>query len=245
MSQTDFGYKKVETQEKETLVQNVFTSVASKYDVMNDMMSLGMHRLWKKSLIDQIRPKQTQSFLDVAGGTGDIAFKIYDETSQKSDITVCDLNQGMLEEGKRRALEKKYSNIKWQQGNAQNLPFNNNQFDVYTIAFGLRNVTDIDLALREAYRVLKPGGKYFCLEFSKIPNAPLSKVYDIYSFEIIPLIGEKITGDREAYQYLVESIRKFPKQKELCTKLQTAGFENVKYRNMTAGIVAIHSGIKI
>ena len=245
MSLTDFGFKKVQTQEKQTLVQDVFSSVASKYDVMNDMMSFGLHRIWKRSLIDQIRPKPNQKFLDVAGGTGDISFKIYNETDKQADITVCDLNQNMLDEGKRRAEEKGYDTLKWQHGNAQELPFEDNSFDVYTISFGLRNVTDIDLALREAHRVLKPGGRYFCLEFSKVTNEVLAQIYDVYSFQMIPFMGEKITGDREAYQYLVESIRKFPKQKELAEKLRNAGFDYVKYRNMTAGAVAVHSGVKL
>jgi demethylmenaquinone methyltransferase/2-methoxy-6-polyprenyl-1,4-benzoquinol methylase len=240
-----FGRKSVSPQEKTRMVLDVFDSVASRYDLMNDLMSGGVHRLWKDRLIRQIRPRPGQEFLDVAGGTGDIAFRLYKETNGQSPITVCDINASMLEVGKSRAIDRGIlEGMEWVVGNASSLPFEDNSFDVYTISFGLRNVTHIDDALREAFRVLKPGGRFFCLEFSHVPDPQLAKLYDLYSFSVIPQIGKMVANDRDSYQYLVESIRAFPDQETLAQRLRNAGFASAKYDNLTFGVAAIHEAWK-
>lgn len=243
---TQFGEEAVTPDEKTAKVRGVFDSVADQYDVMNDLMSGGIHRLWKNHLIRRIRPKRGLSYLDVAGGTGDIAFRIREKIGQKADITLCDLNWDMLRVGRDRAVDKGWLNdFEWITGNAEALPLPANSVDVYTIAFGLRNVTRIDDGLKEAFRVLKPGGRFFCLEFSHVKNPVLSKLYDGFSFNVIPRMGKAIADDRESYQYLVESIRKFPKQEALKNRMEEAGFTKCKYENLSFGIVAIHYGIKI
>ena len=213
---------------------------------MNDLMSGGLHRLWKDAFVRRIRPRRGEVFLDVAGGTGDIAFRIKKRAGKSANITLCDLNTEMLSVGRDRAADKGYTDqdFEWVTGNAEDLPFPDNSFDVYTIAFGLRNVTRIDTALKEAARVLKPGGRFYCLEFSHLEDAMLQKLYDAYSYNAIPVIGQIVAKDRDSYQYLVESIRKFPKQQELASRMATAGLQNCKYENLTFGVVAIHSGIK-
>ena len=229
------------------MVKAVFSSVAESYDRMNDAMSLGIHRLWKRRFIRGINPRPGQTILDMAGGTGDIAFLLYKAMGGKADITVADINPDMLAVGRDRAVEYGIADgdLKWQEVDAETLPFEDNSFDLYTIAFGLRNVTHIDKALSEAYRVLKPGGKFYCLEFSQV-NAPgLKHIYDFYSFNIIPKLGEVIAQDRQSYQYLVESIRRFPSQDKLSLYMKRSGFEKTSYENLSAGIAAIHSGVKI
>jgi demethylmenaquinone methyltransferase/2-methoxy-6-polyprenyl-1,4-benzoquinol methylase len=240
-----FGRKQVSAQEKTHLVLDVFDSVASRYDLMNDLMSVGIHRLWKDSFIRQIRPKKNLTYLDMAGGTGDIAFRIAHAKGSPDGITVADINAEMLKVGQARAIDTGYiSGFKWVETNAETLPFPDNHFDVYTISFGLRNVTHIDTALAEACRVLKPGGRFFCLEFSHLDNQSLQHWYDLYSFTIIPTLGELVTQDRASYQYLVESIRAFPKRDELNKRLLKSGFDRVTNRTMTMGIVAIHEAWK-
>lgn len=239
-----FGYTSVEADEKTERVREVFSRVAAKYDVMNDFMSGGVHRLWKRAFVRRIRPQSHHDILDVAGGTGDISFLMY--KNGKSNITVSDINAEMLKVGQARAADRGLlGKLKWQQANAEELPFDDNSFDIYTIAFGLRNVTHIDKALREAYRVLRPGGRFYCLEFSRPAYEPLRKMYDVYSFKIIPHIGELVADDRDSYQYLVESIRQFPHQQGLKLKLEDAGFKHAKFENLSGGIAAIHSGVKI
>lgn len=241
-----FGEEAVTPQEKTRKVIGVFDSVASSYDVMNDLMSGGLHRLWKDHLIRKIRPRSDQAFLDVAGGTGDIAFRIRKKAGKGTRITLCDLNNEMLAVGRDRAIDKGWPNdFEWVTGNAEALPLPDNSVDVYTIAFGLRNVTHIDTAFAEALRVLKPGGRFYCLEFSQVNEPFLRKIYDEYSYRIIPKIGEIVAKDRESYQYLVESIRKFPKQKDLLIRMEKAGFRRCKFQNLTFGVVAIHEGVKI
>ena len=242
---THFGNKVVQKNEKASMVNEVFTSVAQKYDLMNDAMSLGIHRIWKSAMLDWLAPRNNQHLLDVAGGTGDIAFKFLDR-APLSEVTVLDMTEKMLIEGKNRAEAKKFKDkLNWVCGDALNLPFKDNIFDAYTISFGIRNVTDIPKALSEAYRVLKPGGRMLVLEFSQIPISKLQKLYDLYSFNAIPKMGKLIVGDSDSYKYLVESIRKFPNQEDFLDMLKNAGFENSKYRNLSLGIAALHSGWKI
>ncbi len=247
-----FGTKAVTPDEKTSLVRGVFDSVADQYDVMNDLMSGGIHRAWKNHLIRRIRPKHDQSFIDVAGGTGDIAFRIKSALERKSsanltpDITLCDLNYDMLRVGRDRAVDKGWlDDFNWITGNAEDLPVPDESYDVYTISFGLRNVTRIDNALNEAHRVLKPGGRFYCLEFSTVENPLLSKIYDGFSYNVIPKIGKVVAKDEESYQYLVESIRKFPPQENLKQRMEQAGFTKVSYENLTFGVAAIHFGIKL
>ena len=240
-----FGRKSVSPQEKTRLVLDVFDSVASRYDLMNDLMSLGVHRLWKDILIKRIRPAPHHHFLDVAGGTGDIAFRIAKAVGTPQNITVSDINAHMLEVGKARSIDHGFvGGFKWVEANAEALPFKDNSFDVYTISFGLRNVTHIDVALAEAYRVLKPGGRFFCMEFSHLDNDKLQQLYDLYSYTIIPKMGEMVANDHDSYQYLVESIRAFPKRDDLSRRLQNARFDIVKSMPLTFGIVAIHEAWK-
>lgn len=243
--ETHFGFETINENEKAGRVQGVFNSVASKYDVMNDVMSLGVHRIWKDMMMDWLAPQAGQKLLDVAGGTGDIAFRFL-ERSCFGHATVLDLTSSMLAEGRSRAEAKQMINeIDWVVGDAMNLPFEDNVFDVYTISFGIRNVTRPQEALKEAYRVLKPGGRIMVLEFSQIP-VPLGQwFYDRYSFNLIPKMGELIANDRSSYQYLVESIRKFPDQETFLGMVEAAGFENAKYRNLSLGIACLHSGWKI
>ena len=241
---THFGFKTVAEDEKAGLVRGVFDSVASRYDIMNDFMSAGLHRLWKNEMVGWLSPRNGWKILDVAGGTGDIAFRI--KKRAQCDVTVCDINAAMLEEGRNRAIDHNIlQGIEWVCGDAENLPFDSDSRDAYTIAFGIRNVTHIDRALAEAYRVLKPGGRFLCLEFSHMPNETMQKMYDLYSFNVIPRLGQIIAGSAEPYQYLVESIRKFPKQEEFAEMIRVAGFGNVQYRNFTGGVVALHSGRKL
>lgn len=240
-----FGFKKTDADQKKKLVLDVFASVADNYDVMNDLMSGGIHRLWKNRLITLMQPRPTRRLLDVAGGTGDIAFRYRAKAGDDADITVCDINPEMLRVGQDRAADRGYlRGITWVEGNAENLPFEDNSFHLYSISFGLRNVPRIDNALEDAYRVLKPGGRFFCLEFSRVNNDALRKIYDAYSFNVIPRIGELVAKDRDSYQYLVESIRQFPPQEELRQRMQDAGFEDTKVINLTGGIAAIHIGHK-
>ena len=247
---TQFGERTVTPDEKTGLVRGVFDSVADKYDIMNDFMSGGLHRIWKDRFVRMIRPKADMRILDVAGGTGDIAFRMKTK-APGANITVFDLNQNMLDVGRDRAIDKGWigdaanGGFDWVTGDAADLPFPDNHFDVYTIAFGLRNVTRIDEALSEAARVLKPGGRFFCLEFSHVQPKMLAKAYDVYSFNVIPRIGKAAANDEESYQYLVESIRKFPKQENLKARMESAGLKNCSYSNLSAGIVAIHRGYKI
>lgn len=243
---TKFGHTAVRPEEKTERVHGVFDSVADKYDLMNDLMSGGVHRLWKDHFVRIIRPRKTMRFLDVAGGTGDIAFRLRKKLGPDADITLCDLTHHMLETGRDRAINNGWINdFKWSCGNAESLPYEDNSFDVYTIAFGLRNVTHIDKALIEAMRVLKPGGRFYCLEFSHVRNPLLSKAYSIYSKAIIPQMGKIISGDKESYQYLIESIQTHPDQETLKQRIHRAGFSQSSYTNLTGGIVAIHSGVKV
>ncbi len=242
---THFGYQTVPEGEKAGMVHGVFTRVASRYDVMNDLMSMGIHRVWKDAMMDWLAPRPGQRLLDVAGGTGDVAFRFLGRAPSARAV-VCDMTESMLVAGRQRAeAEKMAGNLDWVVGDAMQLPFESNSFDVYTISFGIRNVTRIPDALREAYRVLRPGGRLMVLEFSQIPNDLMQKVYDLYSFNIIPVMGQIVAGDRDSYQYLVESIRKFPDQDSFAAMIRTAGFEQVKYRNLTMGIAALHSGWKV
>ncbi len=242
---THFGFETVTESEKAGRVQGVFTSVASKYDVMNDAMSLGIHRIWKDAMMDWLAPRAGQRLLDVAGGTGDISFRFL-KRAGSGHATVLDLTESMLIEGRKRAeAADMAASLDWTVGDAMALPFDDNTFDVYTISFGIRNVTRPQDALNEAFRVLKPGGRLMVLEFSQIPNDMMQKVYDMYSFNVIPPLGKAITGDRDSYQYLVESIRKFPDQETFLGMLRAAGFENAKYRNLSMGIAALHSGWKL
>lgn len=243
---TQFGEQTVTPEQKTGKVIGVFDSVANNYDLMNDLMSGGLHRIWKDSFVRRIRPRAGQRFLDVAGGTGDIAFRLKSKLGDQADITVCDLNDNMLSVGRDRAADRGWlEGFEWVTGNAESLPFPDQSFDVYTIAFGLRNVTHIDTALAEAYRVLRPGGRFYCLEFSHVENPLLAKAYDMYSYSMIPQIGKIIAKDRDSYQYLVESIRKFPTQRNLVRRMTEAGFTQSRYSNLSAGIVAIHSGLRV
>ena len=242
---THFGNQTVPEAEKAALVQDVFTRVASKYDVMNDVMSGGVHRLWKAAMMDWLAPRPGQHLLDVAGGTGDVAFRFL-KRAPESQAVVLDMTESMLVAGRQRAdADKLADRLTWVVGDAMDLPFAANTFDAYTISFGIRNVTRISDALAEAYRVLKPGGRLMVLEFSRVPNDLLQKAYDLYSFNIIPVMGQIVAGDRASYQYLVESIRKFPDQDAFATLIRQAGFEQVSYRNLTMGVAALHSGWKL
>ena len=242
----NFGFKKVSKKEKPKLVNKVFDSVAFRYDLMNDLMSAGLHRLWKDNFIDWLAPRKNTHLLDVAGGTGDIAFRFINRTKNQSAVTVIDRNENMLKEGKRRSNSGQVeTDLDWVCGDAMKLPFKNEIFDYYTISFGIRNVLDLKKCLSEAYRVLKPGGRIMILEFSKVENQTLSKIYDAFSFNVVPRLGKLIANDAESYQYLIESIRKFPSQEKLANLVAEVGFRQVKYRNLTQGVVAMHSGWKI
>ncbi|MFM2354407.1 MAG: hypothetical protein RLZZ528_143 [Pseudomonadota bacterium] len=242
---THFGFREVAEAEKAGMVHGVFSSVASRYDIMNDLMSGGVHRLWKDAMMDWLAPRPGQRLLDVAGGTGDVAFRFL-RRAPGAVATVLDMTAAMLDEGRKRAeADSMADRLTWVVGDAMALPFPDNSFDVYTISFGIRNVTRIPDALAEAFRVLRPGGRLMVLEFSRIPNDMLQWVYDRYSFNVIPAMGKAVTGDRDSYQYLVESIRKFPDQDSFAGLIRQAGFSQVKYRNLTMGVAALHSGWKI
>ena len=242
---THFGFETVREDEKAGRVQGVFTSVASKYDIMNDVMSVGIHRVWKDAMMDWLAPRPGQKLLDVAGGTGDISFRFL-KRAGSGHSTVLDLTESMLVAGRQRAEAADMADsLDWVVGDAMKLPFPDNTFDVYTISFGIRNVTRPQEALNEAYRVLRPGGRLMVLEFSQLPNPMMQKAYDLYSFNVIPRMGQLIANDRDSYQYLVESIRKFPDQDTFLSMVKKAGFENAKYRNLSLGIAALHSGWKI
>jgi len=242
---THFGNREIAEEEKAGLVHGVFTNVASRYDVMNDVMSVGIHRLWKDAMMDWLAPRPGQRLLDVAGGTGDIAFRFLKRAPEASAV-VLDMTQSMLDAGRKRAeAERLGDRLEWVVGDAMALPSENASFDVYTISFGIRNVTRIGDALKEAYRVLKPGGRLMVLEFSQLPNPGLQWAYDRYSFNVIPAMGQVVANDRESYSYLVESIRKFPDQELFAEMIRDAGFEQVKYRNLSMGIAALHSGWKL
>ncbi|WP_170474425.1 bifunctional demethylmenaquinone methyltransferase/2-methoxy-6-polyprenyl-1,4-benzoquinol methylase UbiE [Ruegeria arenilitoris] len=242
---THFGFETVREAEKSGRVQGVFNSVASKYDVMNDVMSMGIHRVWKDAMMDWLAPRPGQHLLDVAGGTGDISFRFLKRAGH-GHATVLDLTEPMLIEGRQRAeADQMADSLSWVVGDAMALPFEDNSFDVYTISFGIRNVTRPQDALNEAFRVLKPGGRLMVLEFSQLPNDGLQKLYDLYSFNVIPRMGKLIANDYDSYQYLVESIRNFPDQETFLEMVRAAGFENAKYRNLSMGIAALHSGWKI
>jgi len=242
---TDFGYKEVPRDEKVKHVADVFHSVAAKYDVMNDLMSGGVHRIWKKLTIEQSGARAGMKILDIAGGTGDLTLRFSRIVGREGQVTLADINDSMLKVGRDKLTDKgAVSNIDFVQANAECLPFPDNHFDIITIAFGLRNVTDKDAALRSMQRVLKPGGKLMVLEFSKTDNPVLSSVYDFYSFNILPKLGQVIAGDGDSYQYLAESIRMHPDQETLKSMMQDADLVNCKYQNMTGGVVALHTGIK-
>ncbi|OWY07721.1 bifunctional demethylmenaquinone methyltransferase/2-methoxy-6-polyprenyl-1,4-benzoquinol methylase [Thioclava sp. F42-5] len=242
---THFGFQTVDEDAKAGMVHGVFSRVASKYDIMNDLMSMGIHRVWKDAMMDWLAPRPGQKLLDVAGGTGDVSFRFL-KRAGSGHATVCDMTESMLIEGRKRAeAESMADSLDWVVGDAMALPFADNSFDVYTISFGIRNVTRIADALSEAYRVLKPGGRMMVLEFSQIPNELMQKAYDLYSFNVIPKMGEIVANDRDSYQYLVESIRKFPSQETFAQMIREAGFDNVSYRNLSMGIAALHSGWKL
>jgi len=238
---THFGYRTVGEDEKADLVRGVFSSVAQKYDIMNDLMSMGVHRLWKSDLIKKLNPRAGMKLLDVGGGTGDIAFRFLEAGG--GEVLVYDINPEMLAVGRDRAIDKGHlKNIEFMEGDAEKLPFDDETFDAYTIAFCIRNVTHIERALAEARRVLKPGGHFLCLEFSHVAVPGLDKIYDTYSFSVLPRLGQMVANDRESYEYLAQSIRKFPAQKKFATMIEQAGFDVVSYENLSGGIAAIHSG---
>lgn len=244
-----FGYREVPEGERQTLVNGVFRSVAERYDVMNDLMSGGLHRLWKNDFVVALDPPRSDRafhVLDMAGGTGDIAMRIARAGGLGTRVTLSDISPEMLAVGKRRVAEAHLDDrITAIEANAEQLPFGGAEFDAYTIAFGIRNVTHIDKALAEAFRVLKRGGKFMCLEFSEVQVPILDKLYAFHSFEVIPRLGQLVAGDAESYKYLVESIRKFPRQEQFAALIRAAGFERVGYRNLTGGVAAIHWGWKI
>ncbi len=242
---THFGYKTVNIEEKESMVAGVFHSVAKQYDVMNDLMSFGVHRLWKRFTIDASGVRPGNKVLDLAGGTGDLTAKFSKIVGQSGQVILADINSSMLQVGRDKLRDLGIvGNVDYVQANAQALPFEDNSFDVVTIAFGLRNVTDKDEALRSIYRVLKPGGRLLVLEFSKPDSELLNKAYDFYSFNILPKMGDFVAQDGESYQYLAESIRMHPDQETLKSMMETAGFEHATYHNLTGGIVALHKGYK-
>jgi len=263
-AKTHFGFETVTEKEKEEKVYSVFHNVAEKYDLMNDVMSGGIHRLWKDYFMWRMAPTPGSRLLDVAGGTGDIAFRFlnfvrnqtpYDicqsnetNTARQTHVTVCDINQAMLDVGKQKAAalgHDKTGMLSWLLGNAEQLSVEDNSVDIYTVAFGIRNMTHIDRVLAEAYRVLKHGGRFMCLEFSEVPNTVIRRIYDAYSFQVVPVMGQVVAGDWKSYQYLVESIRQFPCQEDFKEMIEDAGFCNVSYENLMLGVAAIHSGFKL
>jgi demethylmenaquinone methyltransferase/2-methoxy-6-polyprenyl-1,4-benzoquinol methylase len=247
--ETHFGYETVPLQDKQARVDTVFHSVARRYDLMNDLMSGGLHRAWKDALVTAVNPPKSDrdfALLDLAGGTGDVAFRTVAAGGGNARVTVCDINEEMLAVGRERAAQRGYDQaVTFEQGNAEELPYPDRSFDCVTIAFGIRNVPRIDRALAEAYRVLRIGGRFLCLEFSAVDVPGLDKLYELYSFQVIPRVGQAVTGDREAYQYLVESIRKFPKPQAFARMIEAAGFRRASFTQMTGGVVAMHSGWKL
>jgi demethylmenaquinone methyltransferase/2-methoxy-6-polyprenyl-1,4-benzoquinol methylase len=246
---THFGFRDVPLGDKQTLVNEVFHSVASRYDLMNDLMSGGLHRLWKNIMVNTLNPPRSDTpfaLLDVAGGTGDIAFRAVKTAGAGFHATVCDINLDMLNVGRERAAKRHLADrVSFVEGNAEALAFPDRAFDGYTIAFGIRNVPRIDLALAEAFRVLRPGGRFLCLEFSTVDVPGLDRFYDLFSFKVIPELGRVVTGDAESYQYLVESIRKFPRPNAFADMIRTAGFSRVNWQVLSGGIVALHSGWRL
>lgn len=247
--QADFGFQRVPLADKQGLVDEVFHSVARRYDLMNDLMSAGLHRAWKNDLALAVNPPKTDDdlhLLDVAGGTGDVAFRVIEAGGAGTRATILDINGDMLAVGRERAEKRGLASaVTFIEGNAEALPLPGKSFDAYTIAFGIRNVPRIDLALAEAYRVLRPGGHFLCLEFSSVDVPGLEQIYDLYSFNVIPAVGRAVTGDAEAYRYLVESIRKFPKPDAFAAMIRKVGFGRVSYRKMTGGVVALHSAWRL
>src|SRR6185312_13534468 len=246
--ETSYGFKQVEAGEKQPLVNDVFHKVAKRYDLMNDLMSAGMHRVWKDAMVAWLNPPRRPGWrvLDVAGGTGDIAFKIVEASHRNAHATVLDINGSMLSVGRDRAEKKGLSeNTDFVEANAEELPFEDGTFDAYTIAFGIRNVPRIDAALSEAYRVLRPGSRFLCLEFSTVDVPGLDRLYDLFSFKVIPPLGRAITGDADSYRYLVESIRKFPRPNAFAEMIRDAGFARVSHQILSGGIVALHSGWRL
>ena len=251
-SGVSFGFETVPEPEKVERVRQVFESVSGRYDLMNDLMSGGVHRLWKQAMIDWLAPRPGLRLLDVAGGTGDIALRVIARLGRQEvgEVVVCDLTPEMLEVGRDRAADQgilpgRAGSPRWICGNAEALPLADGSMEAYTIAFGLRNVTHIDAALAEARRVLKPGGRFLCLEFSQVAVPLISELYDLYSFKVLPALGEWVAGDRDAYRYLVESIRRFPAQDALVGRIVEAGFDQVRYRNLSGGIAALHSAWRL
>ncbi|GEO80884.1 bifunctional demethylmenaquinone methyltransferase/2-methoxy-6-polyprenyl-1,4-benzoquinol methylase UbiE [Pararhodospirillum oryzae] len=250
---THFGFQTVKTAEKAGMVREVFDSVAPRYDLMNDLMSGGVHRLWKDAFVDWLDPRPGRDYLDVAGGTADIAFRILNRANRHmsvgtrpANVTVSDINYEMLSVGRNRALDRGLvEGLSWVVGDAEHLPLPDRSMDVYTIAFGLRNVTNIDNAIADAYRVLRPGGKMMILEFSRVVIPLFDQLYDTYSFKVLPLMGRYIAHDEEAYRYLAESIRRFPPQDELAQRMAAKGFRQVRYRNLSGGIAAMHTGWRL
>ena len=244
--ETHFGFETVPLAEKQDRVNDVFRSVARRYDVMNDLMSAGLHRAWKSTLVSMLRPSRNHPFrhLDVAGGTGDVAFRVAEAGGVQTRVTVADINADMLAVGRERAEKRGLYRLDFVEADTQALPFGDREYDGYTIAFGIRNVPRIELALKEAHRVLKPGSHFLCLEFSKVDIPGLDRIYDLYSFNVIPRIGELVAKDRDSYQYLVESIRRFPPPGTFARMIEEAGFRRVTHRPLSGGIVAIHSGWK-
>lgn len=241
---TFFGFKEVNIEDKSKLVENLFSSVSKKYDLMNDIMSLGIHRLWKDEFCSMI-PNSATNILDVAGGTGDIAIRASNNKKRARHVTICDINYDMISIARNKAMDKGiFSAISYIQGDAENLPFANSSFDCYTIAFGIRNVTNIKKAISESYRVLKPGGTFLCLEFSKPDCNITKKIYDFYSFNIIPQFGKIVADNEDGYRYLAESINKFPDQETFKNMIEKEGYNSVNYKNLTGGIAAIHSAYK-
>ncbi len=244
-----FGFRNVALDDKQTLVNDVFHSVASRYDLMNDLMSAGLHRVWKELMINALNPPRSDApftLLDIAGGTGDIAFRAAKASGTGFHAIVCDINADMLEVGRERALTQHLDNlVSFVEGNAETLAFADRRFDAVTIAFGIRNVPQIDRALREAFRVLRPGGRFLCLEFSSVDVPGLDRLYELFSFNVIPALGRAVTGDADSYRYLVESIRKFPRPNAFAEMIREAGFARVSWQSLSGGIVALHSGWRL
>jgi demethylmenaquinone methyltransferase/2-methoxy-6-polyprenyl-1,4-benzoquinol methylase len=241
-----FGYDEVDPEEKADRVREVFRRVAQRYDLMNDLMSGGVHRLWKESLLDWLAPRPAMHLLDLAGGTGDVAMRFLSRVDGRASVTLVDVNDAMLAVGRDRALDAGWiGEIDWVAGDAMRLPFRDRSFDAVTIAFGIRNVTRIDQALAEALRVLRPGGRFLCLEFSRVVLPMIDRLYDTYSFNVVPLLGRWVAKDEASYRYLVESIRRFPDQPAFAALMRGAGLEQVRWRNLSGGIAAIHSGWRL
>jgi demethylmenaquinone methyltransferase / 2-methoxy-6-polyprenyl-1,4-benzoquinol methylase len=243
-----FGARQVRLADKQALVDNVFQSVARRYDLMNDLMSFGLHRAWKDALVTTVNPPKNRPFalIDIAGGTGDVAFRVIEAGGEATRATVCDINIDMLTVGSERAAARSRADfVTFTEGNAEKLPFPDRSFDAATIAFGIRNVPRIEVALAEAFRVLKIGGRFLCLEFSAVQVPGLATLYDLYSFNVIPALGRAVVGDAESYRYLVESIRRFPKPQEFAAMLRAAGFARASFQAMSGGIVALHSGWRL